>query len=90
MSCKLISLWGDKYKLSEVAEKVKHFFKNYGMNRHKMTTLGPSSCAERYSPDDTGNRFDLRSFIYNDRWDFQFRAIDRRVKDLEKDKNSTD
>ncbi|GAB6030278.1 Glutamine-dependent NAD(+) synthetase [Chamberlinius hualienensis] len=88
MFCKLISLWGDKYKPSEVAAKVKHFFKSYGMNRHKMTTLTPSYYAERYSPDD--NRFDLRPFLYNDSWDFQFRAIDRRVKDLEKDKNLTD
>ena len=65
----------------EVAEKVKHFFRCYAINRHKMTTLTPSYHAESYSPDD--NRFDLRQFLYNTRWTWQFRDIDARVKKLE-------
>ena len=64
----------------EVAEKVKHFFRCYAINRHKMTTLTPSYHAESYSPDD--NRFDLRQFLYNTRWTWQFRRIDAYVKKL--------
>jgi NAD+ synthase (glutamine-hydrolysing) len=40
-----------------------------------MTTLTPSYHAENYSPED--NRFDLRPFLYNVRWPFQFRKIDQ-------------
>ena len=58
-----------------VADKVKRFFRFYAINRHKMTTLTPSYHAESYSPDD--NRFDLRQFLYNTRWTWQFRQIDR-------------
>ena len=47
------------------------------MNRHKMTTLTPSYHAESYSPDD--NRFDLRPFLQNARFDEQFKAIDEAV-----------
>ena len=65
----------------EVAEKVKRFFRYYSINRHKMTTLTPSYHAESYSPDD--NRFDLRQFLYNTRWTWQFRHIDAYVKKLE-------
>ena len=65
----------------EVAEKVKRFFRYYSINRHKMTTLTPSYHAESYSPDD--NRFDLRQFLYNTRWTWQFRHIDTYVKKLE-------
>lgn len=42
-----------------------------------MTTLTPAYHAESYSPDD--NRFDLRPFLYNARWDWQFKAIDNQV-----------
>lgn len=38
--------WGAKLTPSEVAEKVKHFFKYYSINRHKMTVLTPSYHAE--------------------------------------------
>lgn len=65
----------------EVAEKVKHFFTYYAINRHKMTTLTPSYHAESYSPDD--NRFDLRQFLYQTRWTWQFRRIDTLVKKYE-------
>lgn len=61
----------------QVAQKVKHFFRMYSVNRHKMTTITPSYHAETYSPDD--NRFDLRPFLYNTRWTWQFRCIDTQV-----------
>ena len=64
-----------------VAEKVKRFFFYYSVNRHKMTTMTPSYHAELYSPED--NRFDLRQFLYNVRWSWQFRQIDQLVKKLE-------
>lgn len=61
----------------QVAEKVKHFFRKYSVNRHKMTTVTPSYHAESYSPDD--NRFDLRPFLYNTGWVWQFRCINNQV-----------
>lgn len=61
----------------QVATKVKHFFRMYSINRHKMTTVTPSYHAENYSPDD--NRFDLRPFLYNTQWAWQFRCIDDEV-----------
>ncbi|KAF8380004.1 hypothetical protein HHK36_027473 [Tetracentron sinense] len=69
--------WGGRLTPSEVADKVKHFFKYYSINRHKMTVLTPSYHAESYSPED--NRFDLRQFLYNARWPYQFRKIDELV-----------
>ena len=77
---KLVEEW-DHLPPREVAEKVKHFFRCYAINRHKMTTLTPSYHAEFYSPDD--NRFDLRQFLYNTRWTWQFRRIDACIKKLE-------
>lgn len=65
----------------EVAEKVKRFFRYYARHRHKMTTLTPAYHAESYSPDD--NRFDLRQFLYNTRWTWQFRQIEALVQKLE-------
>lgn len=64
----------------EVAAKVKHFFRSYAINRHKATVLTPAYHAESYSPDD--NRFDLRQFLYNARWTWQFRRIDQEVAAL--------
>uniref|UniRef100_A0A4W6CZC4 Glutamine-dependent NAD(+) synthetase n=1 Tax=Lates calcarifer TaxID=8187 RepID=A0A4W6CZC4_LATCA len=78
MFCKLIHMWKDALSPTEVAQKVKHFFRMYSVNRHKMTTVTPSYHAESYSPDD--NRFDLRPFLYNTRWSWQFRCIDNQVK----------
>ncbi|KAK7399074.1 hypothetical protein VNO78_10249 [Psophocarpus tetragonolobus] len=72
--------WGARLTPSQVAEKVKHFFKYYSINRHKMTVLTPSYHAESYSPED--NRFDLRQFLYNARWPYQFRKIDELVSEL--------
>ena len=62
----------------QIAEKVKHFFRCYSINRHKMTVITPSYHAESYSPDD--NRFDLRQFLYNNTWSWQFAAIDQEVR----------
>ena len=77
---KLVQEW-EHLPPRKVAEKVKRFFRYYAINRHKMTTLTPSYHAESYSPDD--NRFDLRQFLYNTRWTWQFRHIDAYVKKLE-------
>ena len=76
---KLVHEW-NHLPPQEVAEKVKRFFYYYSVNRHKMTTLTPSYHAESYSPDD--NRFDLRQFLYNVRWGWQFRQLDRRVEEM--------
>ncbi|GLD66994.1 glutamine-dependent NAD(+) synthetase isoform X1 [Lates japonicus] len=80
MFCKLIHMWKDALSPTEVAQKVKHFFRMYSVNRHKMTTVTPSYHAESYSPDD--NRFDLRPFLYNTRWSWQFRCIDNQVSQM--------
>uniref|UniRef100_A0A1A7WZD9 Glutamine-dependent NAD(+) synthetase n=1 Tax=Iconisemion striatum TaxID=60296 RepID=A0A1A7WZD9_9TELE len=80
MFCKLIHMWKDVLSPTEVAQKVKLFFRRYSMNRHKMTTMTPSYHAESYSPDD--NRFDLRPFLYNTRWPWQFRCIDNQVSQI--------
>uniref|UniRef100_A0A8C2H4D1 Glutamine-dependent NAD(+) synthetase n=1 Tax=Cyprinus carpio TaxID=7962 RepID=A0A8C2H4D1_CYPCA len=77
MFCKLIHSWKETFSPSQVATKVKHFFRMYSINRHKMTTVTPSYHAENYSPDD--NRFDLRPFLYNTQWAWQFRCIDNEV-----------
>ncbi|XP_030504428.2 glutamine-dependent NAD(+) synthetase [Cannabis sativa] len=73
--------WGTRLTPLEVADKVKFFFKYYSINRHKMTVLTPSYHAESYSPED--NRFDLRQFLYNVRWPYQFRKIDELVHELD-------
>ncbi|XP_072950350.1 glutamine-dependent NAD(+) synthetase [Typha angustifolia] len=75
--------WCGRLSPTEVADKVKHFFKYYSINRHKMTVLTPSYHAESYSPED--NRFDLRQFLYNSRWPYQFRKIDQLVEGMDKD-----
>lgn len=75
--------WGGRLTPSQVADKVKYFFKYYSINRHKMTVMTPSYHAESYSPED--NRFDLRQFLYNARWPHQFRKIDEMVKEIDGD-----
>ncbi|XP_067902630.1 glutamine-dependent NAD(+) synthetase isoform X1 [Heterodontus francisci] len=81
MFCKLVYMWKNICTPRQVAEKVKHFFRMYSINRHKMTTLTPAYHAENYSPDD--NRFDLRPFLYNTTWSWQFKCIDKQVSKLE-------
>lgn len=39
---------------------------------------------QSYSPED--NRFDLRQFLYNARWPFQFRKMDELVNELNGEK----
>ncbi|XP_027870670.1 glutamine-dependent NAD(+) synthetase isoform X2 [Xiphophorus couchianus] len=80
MFCKLIHLWRDVLSPTQVAQKVKHFFRMYSVNRHKMTTVTPSYHAESYSPDD--NRFDLRPFLYNTHWNWQFQCIDNQISQM--------
>lgn len=75
---KLAAVWHDKLNIMEIAKKVKFFFRMYSINRHKVTTLTPSYHAENYSPED--NRFDLRQFLYNTKWKWQFDKIDEEVK----------
>ncbi|KAH6915858.1 hypothetical protein BKA70DRAFT_1253990 [Coprinopsis sp. MPI-PUGE-AT-0042] len=74
MFTKLTHEWGTFLSPSKIAEKVKLFWFEYARNRHKMTTITPSYHAESYSPDD--NRFDLRPFLYNSRFPWQFKKID--------------
>ncbi|QRV88948.1 carbon-nitrogen hydrolase [Ceratobasidium sp. AG-Ba] len=80
MFCKLVQEWGGVLSPTQIADKVKLFFFEHARNRHKMTTLTPSYHAENYSPDD--NRFDLRPFLYNVRFPFQFAKIDETAKNL--------
>lgn len=76
---RLKGVWGS-IAAKEVAKKVKKFWRLYGINRHKMTVLTPSLHAENYSPEDC--RFDLRQFLYNSKWSWQFDKINRDVKKL--------
>ena len=50
-----------------------------------MCTITPSYYAEAYSPDN--NRFDLRQFLYNTKWTWQFNAIDEIVSELNEGAN---
>ncbi|XP_072941486.1 glutamine-dependent NAD(+) synthetase isoform X1 [Epargyreus clarus] len=84
---KLVHKWSNKCTPQEVAEKVKHFFRCYAINRHKMTVLTPACHAEAYSPDD--NRFDHRPFLYRVHWNWQFRTIDEAVAQMTKDKRGS-
>eukprot|EP00898_Chlorokybus_atmophyticus_P003430 jgi/Chlat1/4088/Chrsp26S04007 len=77
----LCAQWRDRYPPALVAQKVKDFFRYYAQNRHKMTTLTPSYHAENYSPED--HRYDLRQFLYNTRWPWQFKQIDDMVRSTE-------
>uniref|UniRef100_A0A6I8SCQ4 Glutamine-dependent NAD(+) synthetase n=1 Tax=Xenopus tropicalis TaxID=8364 RepID=A0A6I8SCQ4_XENTR len=86
MFCKLLLMWKNICTPKQVADKVKHFFRTYSINRHKMTTLTPAYHAESYSPDD--NRFDLRPFLYNTAWNWQFRCIDNEVSHLERNRDA--
>jgi len=52
-----------------------------------MCTITPAYHAEGYSPDD--NRFDLRQFLYNVKWDRQFAVIDQLVERQEQSVDET-
>jgi NAD+ synthase (glutamine-hydrolysing) len=73
MYTKLRDLWPTRTP-SEIAEKVKRFFRLYAINRHKVTTLPPSYHMESFSCDD--NRYDQRQFLYNVEWPRQFASMD--------------
>lgn len=79
----LLGIW-KSIPSKEVAEKVKRFFKFYAINRHKMTVLTPAVHSESYSNDD--NRYDLRPFVYPTNFELQFRAIDKKVEELNSEK----
>ena len=74
--------------IKDVADKVKRFFFFYSINRHKMTTLTPSYHAEDYSPDD--NRHDLRQFLYNPSWTWQYAAIDAAAAEMDREEQHRD
>lgn len=74
----LLGLWRGLFTPAAIAAKVKHFFRCYSINRHKVTVLTPSYHAENYSPED--NRFDHRQFLYNVNWPWQFNRIDQLVQ----------
>jgi NAD+ synthase (glutamine-hydrolysing) len=71
---RLLTIWSDR-STAVVLEKVKLFFRKYSINRHKMTTITPSLHCESYSLDD--NRYDLRQFLYNTYWTFQFNNLEK-------------
>uniref|UniRef100_UPI00358E7556 glutamine-dependent NAD(+) synthetase isoform X2 n=1 Tax=Myxine glutinosa TaxID=7769 RepID=UPI00358E7556 len=81
MFLKLVHKWGYLLSPSQVAQKVQYFFRMYARNRHKMTTLTPAYYAAAYSPDD--HRFDLRPFLYDTEWKWQFRCIEQTVEKME-------
>jgi len=79
---RLVHDWKDKCTPRETAQKVKHFFHCYSINRHKMTTLTPALHMEDYSPDD--NRFDLRPFLLTPFYEsWSFKKIDEAVAHME-------
>jgi NAD+ synthase (glutamine-hydrolysing) len=80
---RLLSDWKGRpgFGPRQIAEKVKRFFKFYAINRHKTTVITPSPHMSAYNPDD--NRHDLRPFLYNVQWPWQFRKIDEHVDKLE-------
>ncbi|KAI3635108.1 hypothetical protein MIR68_006674 [Amoeboaphelidium protococcarum] len=76
----LVSQYWDGVKsVADIQQTVCKLFRFYSINRHKMTTLTPSYHAESYSPDD--NRFDLRPFLYNSQWSWQFNKIKQLAQD---------
>lgn len=77
---RLQSIWKEK-STDFILNKVKIFFRRYSINRHKMTTITPSLHCESYSLDD--NRYDLRQFLYNSYWTFQFNNIDKFLSESE-------
>lgn len=62
MFTKLIYEWGDILSPQEIYEKTKFFFRNYSINRHKMTTLTPSVHAEQYGTYSPCSTQRLRSY----------------------------
>ncbi|CCJ31008.1 unnamed protein product [Pneumocystis jirovecii] len=81
MFLKLFYKWKNNLPPKIIAEKVKRLWFYYSVNRHKMTILTPACHTGSCSLDD--NRYDLRPFLYNIRWSWQFKRIDDELKILE-------
>lgn len=80
---RLLLIWKDRHSPRTIAEKVKRFFKYYAINRHKLTVLTPSYHAEDYGTQN--DVFDMRPFLYDATWKYQFKVIDMKVEALEKE-----
>lgn len=78
---RLLSDWRDIKTPREIADKTMKFFRFYAMNRHKSTVLTPSIHLSAYNPED--NRHDLRPFLYNIWWKWQYGKINKHVEELE-------
>nr|KAJ3421971.1 glutamine-dependent NAD(+) synthetase [Polyrhizophydium stewartii] len=78
-SAELEPITASHQQTDEIAAKVKRMFFFYSINRHKSTVLPPAYHMSSYSADD--NRFDLRPFLYNASWSWQFKKIDENVPD---------
>ena len=63
-----------------LAEKIKKFHRFYGQNRHKMTIITPSFHYDPEACDD--NRYDMRPMMYATNWEYQFKIIDERVRQI--------
>ena len=56
--------------LTDLASRIKIFFKHYSQNRHKMSTMTPIFHFNPEGCDDT--RLDQRPLIYAADWSYQF------------------
>lgn len=83
MFIKLLHIWKDTKTPEEIGTKVKNFFWDYAVNRHKQTVSTPAYHAEQYSPDD--NRFDLRPFLIDPRFSWGRKKIDEVISKLKGD-----
>ena len=70
------------YKAKELGDKIKHFYRTYANNRHKMTTLTPGFHYEAEGSDD--NRLDMRPIFYETNWEYQFTKIDEEIAEIER------
>ncbi|CZR57982.1 probable QNS1 Glutamine-dependent NAD Synthetase [Phialocephala subalpina] len=76
---KLLHLWAHKLSPQQIYEKVRFFSWNYGINRHKQTTITPAYHMEAYGVDD--NRFDMRPFLYPS-FQWAYAKIERSIKQM--------
>ncbi|KAH7324013.1 hypothetical protein BKA65DRAFT_78840 [Rhexocercosporidium sp. MPI-PUGE-AT-0058] len=76
---KLVHLWAHKLSPQQIYEKVRFFSWNYGINRHKQTTITPAYHMEAYGVDD--NRFDMRPFLYPS-FQWAYTKIERSIKQM--------